>query len=131
MANTNENVFREVLSANCKSVAAAHAALLKYFTDDCVWQQSGFPTTTGPDEAVALLDSLVDSIGLASLEVEYLHVASNDDVVFTERLDWMIAKDGSRLGPVVVVGVAEFRDGKISAWREYMDTSGFAHMLES
>ena len=131
MEGTNESVFRAVLGANCESVAAAKEAVRKHFAEDCVWQQSGLPTTTGPEEAVALLDSLVESIGLASLEVEYLNVASNDDVVFTERLDWAIDKDGKRLGPVVVVGVAEFRDGKISAWREYFDTSGFARMLES
>lgn len=128
--SSNERVFREVLGASCESVAAAQAAVREYFTEDCVWQQSGLPTTTGPEEAVALLGSLTDSIGLASIEVEYLHVAGNEDVVFTERLDWMVAQDGSRLGPVVV-GVAEFRDGKICAWREYFDTSGFAHMLES
>jgi limonene-1,2-epoxide hydrolase len=131
VTSTNEHLFREVLSANCESVAAAQAAVRKYFTEDCVWQQSGLPTTTGPEEAVALLDSLVDSIGYASLEVEYLHVAGNDDVVFTERLDWMVSKDGTRLGPVVVVSVTEFRDGKICAWRDYYDTTGFAHMLES
>jgi limonene-1,2-epoxide hydrolase len=75
------------------------------------------------------LENLRESLGLASIEVEYLHVASSDDVVFTERLDWLIQGDGTRMGPAVVVGVTEFRDGKICAWREYMDTSGFAHML--
>jgi limonene-1,2-epoxide hydrolase len=77
------------------------------------------------------LTQLVDSIGLATLDVEYLHVARNEDVVFTERLDWMVAKDGTRYGPTVVVGVTEFRDGKITAWREYFDTSGLAQLCES
>ena len=131
MTTTNESVFREVLAAHSVSVASAQAAIRKHFADDCVWQQSGMPTTTGPEEAVALLDGLVDSIGLATLEVEYLHIASNEDVVFTERLDWMVAKDGKRFGPTVVVGVTEFRDGKISAWREYFDTSGLANLRES
>jgi limonene-1,2-epoxide hydrolase len=126
-----ESVFREVLDACTVSVEAAQTAVRTHFTDDCVWQQSGFPTTTGPDEAVALLASMVDSLGLASIDVEYLHVASSEDVVFTERLDWLVQHDGSRMGPAVVVGVAEFRDGKISAWREYFDTSGFVHLLES
>jgi limonene-1,2-epoxide hydrolase len=126
-----ESVFREVIDANTVSVEAAQAAIRKHFTEDCVWQQSGFPTTTGPEEAVALLESMVDSLGLARIYVEYLHVASAEDIVFTERLDWLIQHDGTRMGPVVVVGVTEFRDGKISAWREYFDTSGFAHMLES
>src|SRR3954471_21629191 len=130
MGSSNEGVFRDVLDAVSVSVEAAQAAVRKHFADDCVWQQSGMPTTTGPEEAVALLESLVDSIGLATLDVEYRHVASNEDVVFTERLDWMVDKDGRRFGPTVVVGVTEFRDGKISAWREYFDTSGLANLLE-
>jgi limonene-1,2-epoxide hydrolase len=28
-----------------------------------------------------------------------------------------------------VVGVTEFRDGKISAWREYFDTAPFEKLL--
>ena len=131
MGASIESVFREVLDANTVSVEAAQAAIRKHFTEDCVWQQSGFPTTTGPEEAVALLASLVDSLGLARIDVEYLHVASSEDVVFTERLDWLVQRDGTRMGPVVVVGVTEFRDGKISAWREYFDTSGFATVLDS
>jgi limonene-1,2-epoxide hydrolase len=131
MRPSNEAVFREVLDASSKSVEAAQAAVRKHFTEDCVWQQSGFPTTTGPEEAVALLASLVESLGLARIDVEYLHVASGDDVVFTERLDWLVQADGTRMGPAVVVGVTEFRDGKISAWREYFDTSGFVHLLDS
>ena len=126
-----ESVFREVLDANTVSVEAAQAAIRKHFTKDCVWQQSGFPTTTGPEEAVALLESLVESLGLASIDVEYLHVASSEDVVFTERLDWLVQHDGTRMGPAVVVGVTEFRDGKICAWREYFDTSGLTNLRES
>ena len=42
--------------------------------------------------------------------------------MFTERVDWMVRADGSRLGPWTVVGVTEFRDGKISVWREYFDS---------
>ena len=131
MGSSNESVFREVLDANCESVEAAQAAVRKHFTDDCVWEQSGLPTTTGPEEAAALLASLVESVGMASIDVEYRHVASGDDVVFSERLDWLVQRDGTRMGPVVVVGVTEFRDGKISAWREYFDTTGLAQMLDS
>ena len=127
----NEAVFREVLGAVTRSVAEGQDAVRRHFTEDCVWQQSGFPTTTGPEEAVALLAGMVESLGLARIDVEYLHVGNGDEVVFTERLDWLVREDGSRMGPAVVVGVAEFRDSKISAWREYFDTSGFAHLLES
>jgi limonene-1,2-epoxide hydrolase len=130
MAMSNEDVLRAVLGACSESVEAAQTAVRKHFTDDCVWQQSGFPTTTGPEEAAALLAGMVDSIGLARIEVDYLHVASGEDVVLTERHDWLVRADGSKMGPGVVVGVTEFRDGKISAWREYFDTAGFAHLME-
>ncbi|HUR52286.1 MAG TPA: limonene-1,2-epoxide hydrolase family protein [Mycobacteriales bacterium] len=130
MTASVESVFREVLGACSESVDAAQAAVRKHFTEDCVWEQSGFPTTTGPEEAAALLAGMVESIGLARIEVEYRHIASTEDVVLTERLDWLVRSDGSRMGPGVVVGVAEFRDGKISAWREYFDTSGFAQLLD-
>jgi limonene-1,2-epoxide hydrolase len=130
MAATIENVFREVLGACSESVEAAQAAIRKNFTEDCRWQQSGFPTTTGPEEAAALLASMVESLGLARIDVEYRHVATTEDVVFTERLDWLVQQDGTRMGPAVVVSVAEFRDGKISSWCEYFDTSGFTYVLE-
>lgn len=125
-----EAVFREVLDACSESVEAAQAAVRKHFTDDCRWEQSGFPTTTGPEEAATLLAELKESIGMASIDVEYRHIASTEDVVLTERLDWLVRHDGSRMGPAVVLGVAEFRNGKISAWREVFDTSGVAPLLE-
>jgi limonene-1,2-epoxide hydrolase len=124
MTTDVESVFREVLDACSTSVEAAQAAVRAHFTADCVWRQSGFPTTTGPEEAAALLAGLAESMGMARIDVEYRHVVSNDDVVFTERLDWLVRGDGSRVGPAVVVSVAEFRDGRIRAWRECFDTSG-------
>jgi limonene-1,2-epoxide hydrolase len=131
MAAEIESVFREVLDACSESVEAAQAAVRKYFTEDCRWQQSGFPTTTGPEEAADLLASMVESLGLVRIDVEYRHVASTQDVVFTERLDWLVQRDGTRMGPAVVVSVAHFRAGKISSWRECFDTSGFAPALET
>jgi limonene-1,2-epoxide hydrolase len=128
--DAKETALREVLDALSESVEHAQDAIRTHFADDCIWQQSGLPTTTGPDEAVALLDSLAESIKMATLDVEYLHVASNDDVVFTERIDWLVTRDGDRLGPTVVVGVTEFKDGKIVHWREYFDTSGLIDAME-
>jgi limonene-1,2-epoxide hydrolase len=64
----------------------------------------------------------MEQMGFSSLAVEYRNVAAVGEVVFTERVDWMVRPDGSRAGPFPVVGVTEFRDGKISAWREYFDS---------
>ena len=118
---TNEEVFRAVMTAWCEGIAEAQQAMRAYLTDDCPWEQVGLPTTTGGEEAAQLMGSM-EAMGFCAMAVEFRNVASAGDVVFTERVDWMVRPDGSRLGPWPVVGVAEFRDGKISAWREYFDS---------
>ncbi len=64
----------------------------------------------------------MEQMGFTNMAVEFRNVAVAGDVVFTERVDWLVRADGTRLGPWPVVGVTEFRDGKISAWREYFDS---------
>ena len=118
---TNEDVLRDVLRAWEESIAASQKAIRTYFTDDCRWEQAGLPTTTGPAEAADLMGSM-EQMGFSHMAVEFRNVAVAGDVVFTERIDWLVRTDGSRLGPWPVVGVTEFRDGKISAWREYFDS---------
>jgi limonene-1,2-epoxide hydrolase len=118
---TNEDVLREVLRAWETSIAASQEAIRTHFTGDCRWEQAGLPTTTGPDEAADLMGSM-EQMGFSCMAVEFRNVAVAGDVVFTERVDWLVRTDGSRLGPWPVVGVTEFRNGKISAWREYFDS---------
>ena len=64
----------------------------------------------------------MEEMGFSSMTVEFRNVAAAGDVVFTERIDWMVRPDGALVGPFPVVGVTEFREGKISAWREYFDS---------
>ena len=120
MAATNEDVIRAVLQSWGDGVDAAKAATREFVADGCVWEQSGFPTTTGPDEAAELFNSM-DAMGFVSVDVDFRNVVSAGDVVCTERVDWLVRPDGSRLGPLPIVGVTEFRDGKITSWREYFD----------
>ena len=122
---TNEQVLREVLRAWGDGLESAVAATREHFADDCVWEQTGLPTTTGPEEAAELMLSM-DGMGFRGIDVEFRNVVASGDVVFTERIDWMVRTDGSRVGPFPVVGVTEFRDGKIRAWREYFDSANLA-----
>ncbi|HZQ83335.1 MAG TPA: limonene-1,2-epoxide hydrolase family protein [Acidimicrobiales bacterium] len=117
----NEDVLREVLRAWEEGIAASQQAFREHFTDDCRWEQAGMPTTTGPEEAAQLVGTM-EQMGFTNMAVEFRNVAVAGDVVFTERVDWLVRADGTRLGPWPVVGVTEFRDGKISAWREYFDS---------
>ena len=129
MADTNEDVIRAVLKAWGVGVDATQAALRRYFADNCRWEQTGFPTTTGGEEAAQMFGTL-PQLGFTGIDVEYRNVVATGDVVCTERVDWMVRPDGSRVGPFPVVGVTEFRDGKISSWREYYD-SALLTLLES
>ena len=121
MAASNEETFRAMTRVWADGIAPMQDSIRRYFADDCVWEQPGLPTTRSVDEAVQLAASL-GGVGLASMEVEYRNVAAAGDVLFTERIDWLIRPDGTRAG-VPIVGVTEFRDGKIAAWREYFDTA--------
>jgi limonene-1,2-epoxide hydrolase len=83
----------------------------------------------GPEEAAELFNSM-GAMGFRSVDVDFRNVVSAGDVVCTERVDWLVRPDGSRVGPLPIVGVTEFRDGKITAWREYFD-SGNAALREA
>jgi limonene-1,2-epoxide hydrolase len=125
MGSNNEDVIRAVLSSWSESIAAAQAATRTHFTDDCRWEQTGLPTTTGPEEAAQMLGSM-EAMGFSGIAVDYRNVVAMGDVVCTERVDWLVRPDGSRVGPLPVVGITEFRNGKISAWREYFDSANLA-----
>ena len=129
MSDSNEAALLAVIKSWSEGLDATIAATRKYFADDCVWEQPGLPTTTGPEEAVQLATSLLNGDTFSALEAEYRNVVSAGNVVCTERVDWIVKPDGTRLGPIPVVGVTEFRDGKISAWREYADTAALAGIL--
>jgi limonene-1,2-epoxide hydrolase len=124
---SNEDVIRAVMSAWGESIDASVAATLQHFADDCVWEQTGLPTTTGPEEAAQMMRSMAD-MGFASIGVEFRNVVASGDVVCTERVDTVFKADGSVVGSFPVVGVTEFRDGKISAWREYFDSAHLAQL---
>ena len=122
MAGTNEDVIRAVLKAWGQGIPAAQEATRRHFAEDCVWEQPGLPTTHSAEDAARSLVHL-EQMGFSGIEVEFRNVVSAGDVVVTERRDSVVRPDGTRMGPFPVVGVVEFRDGKISAWREYFDSA--------
>ena len=128
MAETGEDMVRAVCEAWGQGVEPGQAALRRYFSEDCRWDQgpisgrglAGFATTVGPEEAAQSIGG-IPQMGFTSIQVEMRNVAEAGGVVFTERVDWLIRPDGSRVGPWLVVGVTEVSEGKITAWRDYFD----------
>ena len=98
-------------------------------TDDFVWANSGLDTINGQAE---LFEQMARG-GFASeipilktmthFSAELVHMASKGDIVFTERVDHHWDEQGRDLMTPHICGVAELRDGKISAFRDFYDVA--------
>lgn len=103
------------------------AAFHTYFTPTTVWDNVGWAKTTGIDEAMALTDRFEAETGASAFRAEMLAIASQGNRVLTERIDYMLDAEGNDLKAFQLMGIFEVEDGKISAWRDYFDTAGFAN----
>ena len=123
MNESNEQLYLGLLHAwESGGADGMIEQIRELFTDDCVWHQPSLATTTGPDEAIAIVQTW--GAAFSTFELEVRHVASTADTVMVERVDVFKRDDGSTFLALPVVGVAEFRDGKITEWREYYDSAG-------
>ena len=94
-------------------------AMLACFTEDASYIDMPLPPRRGIAEIRAYIAQVFSAF---SVRIETLHIASAGNVVFTERID-VLALNGAARPPVAlpVVGVMEMRNGKIFAWRDYLD----------
>ena len=104
-------------------------AMADMMTDDVVWQVNvpSWKVRTGRETSRVEL-SRQNSIATGCLEgSQLLNIASNDRVVFTERMD-VFEMMGKRI-TFPVNAIFEVEDGKIAAWREYYDSVALARQL--
>lgn len=105
---------------------AMRAAFRAYFTPATVWENVGLATTTGIDEALALLDRFEGSLGLAFFKVDMLAIAAQGDRVLTERVDRLVNAEGVETLALRLMGIFEVEAGRLRAWRDYADATAFA-----
>lgn len=110
-------VFREFFGRWSSSKAVAMAAFDEFFTPETVWENVGLVTTVGIEEAKALVDA--EPPGFETMTVDFKFIVSQGPNVFTERVDDFHNAAGELLMSARVAGVAEIRDGRIIAMREY------------
>jgi limonene-1,2-epoxide hydrolase len=94
-------------------------------TEDCVWDQRPIPRLIGPQQAVRFLKLARATLGLVTIDVEILHIASAGQIVHVQRVDRLRRADGSLIGAAPVAGVLEFHGERVIAWREYFDLAEF------
>ena len=99
------------------------ASMERRFTDQTVWENVGISKTTGFAEAKAFMDGFAQMYPIESGEVIVHHVASNGNVVLTERTDNFHARDGTLLVSIKLMGVFEMDGPMIVSWRDYFDTA--------
>lgn len=86
-------------------------------SDDCVYQNMPFHTARGKQKIMRDLNAMGKY--MTKFEVDMIHIAANDDVVLTERIDTLAGKFFS--ADLKLMGAFVVRDGKITEWRDYFD----------
>ena len=87
------------------------------FHDDLVYENVGYSRIRGGRRTAKLLSRMQGRIGF---EVKIHRIAADGSAVLTERTDALI------FGPLRIqfwaCGIFELRDGRITLWRDYVDT---------
>jgi limonene-1,2-epoxide hydrolase len=101
--------------------------IMDFFTDDAVYHNIPMKPAVGKEAIRKTIEGLLK--GTTWLEFKILHSASNDGVVFNERVDSFEVK-GKRMS-IPVTGVFETApNGKIKAWRDYFDLKMFTDQMK-
>jgi limonene-1,2-epoxide hydrolase len=101
--------------------------LVGYFTEDGVYHNIPTEPAKGYDAIRAVMQLFVPMA--KGIEFTIDHLASDGDIVFTERVDTFVLEKGTISLPVA--GVFEIRDGKIAAWRDYFDMQQFMTQFQA
>lgn len=131
-AATNDNEKLVLMLIRAMETGELANDLPRLCTDDFTWENSGLAPLVGQK---AIFEQMAAG-GFASqipilrtmthFSAELLHMASSGNVVFTERVDHHWDEDGCDLMTPHICGVAEVRDGKISAFRDFYDTACYS-----
>lgn len=101
------------------------ASFRDVFSAACVWDQRPIAKTEGPDAAIRFMEKAHKAMGLATIDVAVLSLASVGDKVHTERVDTLRRADGSVIVAAPVAGVLTFEGDRLVHWREYFDAASF------
>jgi limonene-1,2-epoxide hydrolase len=107
----------EVVRGFCAAWAGGTGdSLAAWFTEDAVYHNIPSDPVTGRDAIREVIGGWLEKF---SIEITILHIAVDDAVVMTERVDDFTV--GGRRIPLPVMGSCEVVAGKITAWRDYFD----------
>ena len=91
--------------------------LRTFFSDDVVYHNIPMEPAEGIEATMAVINLFVDMC--QTMEFEVHHLASDGSTVLTERTDTFTIN--GKTAPLPVMGAFQVSDGKITAWRDYLD----------
>lgn len=91
----------------------------RWMTDDVSWENTGSPPTKGKQAAMDFLTTLHSTLEMEYCTAELLNIASNGNVVLTERIDRVHSADGSVAIEIPIMGSFTVQDGKIERYADY------------
>jgi len=99
-------------------------AVMDHFADDAAYANVPMgPPNVGKAAIREFIDGFMGATTAINFKVHH-QVEGADGIVMNERTDTLHM--GDKRVELPVVGVFEFRDGKISAWRDYFDMGAFS-----
>jgi len=101
-------------------------AILATMTPDVRYLNVGMPEMVGHDQVRAALTGFLGVSTKVRWTVHHMAEAA-DGSVLTERTD--VFEMGPKTVSIPVMGVFEFADGKINAWRDYFDVPDFQKQM--
>lgn len=123
MSRTPEQLIRDFCAAWSRLDVEE---LMGYFTDDAVYHNMPGPPTNGAADIRASIARFLG--GWQKTQWDILNLASNGNVVFTERVD-RIDTNGKHID-LPVTGVFEVDGEKIRAWRDYFDLQTYLRGMQ-
>ena len=129
MSQENEEVVRSFIADWAPNLDAMKKSYRDHLTEDVYWESVGSTPHEGLEEAIRHLDELREQNGMEYCTADILHIASDGDVVLTERVDRMHRADGSVLADFRIMGAFELRDGRICRYSDYLDMARAAQVL--
>ena len=111
-----QTVVEDFLQAAC---ALDMESALDLIDDHCIYQNVPFHTARGKKNVVKALQAMGKA--MTHFDVEMINIATNGNVVMTERIDTLGGKFFNVKLPLM--GVFVVKDGKITEWRDYFDWS--------
>lgn len=99
--------------------------LLEFFTPDAVYHNIPVDPVVGTDAIRAMVSMF--TAGVEGIEFRLVHLATNGNVVMTERVD--VFSLPTKQISLPVMGTFEIVDGRIAAWRDYFDMNQYMSQL--